>query len=405
MKKLISSLLTVSMLLSMLLFSASASDINGFEAFEREESDVAGTILRDIQTDRAAELDSGEVFSASGLSNFKKEKTYNNDFVDVPSDQWYYQNVKMAFEYGVVNGEAPNLYVPGHNITIAETITIAARLHKKYNTGVSDFTATSIWYQTYVDYALTEKIISGTYTDYNRAATRLEFASIMANAFPASELTAKNTVENNAIPDVPFSSQNADKIYTMYRAGILGGNDPSGTFEPNSNIVRSEVAAIISRMIDPSLRIGITLRVPTQVEMAQILYDVAHLADIGADAYNYCNDNMKLIQQLVNQSKNSGVKDPRLDELDEDTTDHLITSAAAFLAVEKYLAEYNFGELNKIKNANKDLNYAFAAFMKEWEVVDNFDDLIECYTRHNSILIAAEKEFTKEYDALLSKLS
>ena len=46
----------------------------------------------------------------------------------------------------------------------------------------------------------------------------------------------------------------ADSIYQLYDAGVLSGNDEYGTFMPQSNIRRSEVAAIVTRIADPNLR-------------------------------------------------------------------------------------------------------------------------------------------------------
>ena len=117
----------------------------------------------------------------------------------------------------------------------------------------------SPWYSTYVEYALANDIISGVYTDYNSKITRREFVNIFYNTLPTSEYTAKNTVTNGTIPDVLISAQYASKIYTFYRAGILVGSDSNGTFLPESNIKRSEVAAILTRMFDETARKSITL--------------------------------------------------------------------------------------------------------------------------------------------------
>jgi len=43
-------------------------------------------------------------------------------------------------------------------------------------------------------------------------------------------------------------------VYKLYNAGILEGNDAIGTFAPNTNIKRSEVAAIVNRMMHPENR-------------------------------------------------------------------------------------------------------------------------------------------------------
>jgi hypothetical protein len=67
-------------------------------------------------------------------------------------------------------------------------------------------------------------------------------------------------VADNAIPDVKMGDKYADEIYEFYRAGILTGNDAAGTFAPDSNIKRSEVAAILIRMFDVSARQSVTLK-------------------------------------------------------------------------------------------------------------------------------------------------
>ncbi len=51
----------------------------------------------------------------------------------------------------------------------------------------------------------------------------------------------------------------APAIYRLYRAGILIGSDPSGTFRPQSTISRAEAATIVTRVAVTPLRCGITL--------------------------------------------------------------------------------------------------------------------------------------------------
>ena len=57
------------------------------------------------------------------------------------------------------------------------------------------------------------------------------------------------------IPDVPMDAENAGEIYSLYRAGIVIGNDAAGSFAPDTEIRRSEVAAIAVRMVDPEKRL------------------------------------------------------------------------------------------------------------------------------------------------------
>ncbi len=102
------------------------------------------------------------------------------------------------------------------------------------------------WYNSYVEYGIANGILDKSYANYTRAqmnapATRREFVSIF---YPAMDgYKALNNIADNAIPDVKLGDKCADEIYAFYRAGILTGSDKQGTFNPDSTIVRSEVAA------------------------------------------------------------------------------------------------------------------------------------------------------------------
>lgn len=198
--------------------------------------------------------------SSNGLSNFKNTNQYQSGkFTDVADSEWYAESVKTAYELGIVNGNSDTTFNPNGNILISETIAIASRIHSIYNTGKAEFETSTPWYQTYVDYAKENKIISGVYTYFDKA-TRTDFAEIMSKAVAEKEFNAINTVEDNAIPDVKMIMDGSDSVYLLYRAGILTGSDSNGTFNPESNITRGEVAAIISRIIKPEQRKNITLK-------------------------------------------------------------------------------------------------------------------------------------------------
>lgn len=191
-----------------------------------------------------------------GLDHFPKKNQYTSAmFSDVRESDWFYENVKAVYEYGLMIGDSPTKFRPNGNVTIAETITLAARLHSIYQTGKNDFETSTPWYQVYIDYAESNGIIRTAYQDYNRAATRAEYAVILAAAFPEQALKQINQIPDNTIPDVKISDTYGEAVYRLYRAGVLTGSDGKGTFHPNSNIRRSEVAAIISRMADADQRV------------------------------------------------------------------------------------------------------------------------------------------------------
>ena len=185
-------------------------------------------------------------------------------FVDIPSDSWYYSSVKAAWENGLIDGVTANEFKPNATLTLAQTIKLAAALHQLDRTGeVSLKNGGANWYDSYVNYAVTNGIIEKDYANYTKAqmnapVTRGEFVHIFHGA--ESAYAAINTVADNSIPDVKMTDKFAAEIYEFYRAGILTGSDAKGTFHSASSIKRSEVSAILVRMFDTASRQNITLK-------------------------------------------------------------------------------------------------------------------------------------------------
>ena len=200
-------------------------------------------------------------FAAVGISNFEKTNTYTaGTFVDIPSDAWYQESVQAAYELGLMKGSSETTFHPAGKVTIGEAITLASRLHNIYYGSEAVFSQGDPWYQVYVDYAVAHGIVSPTqFHDYNIPATRAQFAVIFAASFPTDAFTEINHIALGAIPDVTGTESYGAAVYLLYNAGILTGSDRYGTFHPDNTISRSEVAAIVTRMADKSLRRIVTL--------------------------------------------------------------------------------------------------------------------------------------------------
>ncbi len=197
-----------------------------------------------------------------GGVHFERVNIYFQDqFTDVPANQWYTDNVAEAFELGLMKGNSDTSFNPYGSVTVAQAVTMAARIHSIYTKGYEDFQQTGKWYQVYMDYAYENGIISLAYynCDVSQKASRAQFAEIFAKSMPAEGLAAINHVADGAIPDVGMGSRYAEYVYTLYRAGILTGNDANGTFNPSTYITRAEAAAIVSRMAESDNRASITL--------------------------------------------------------------------------------------------------------------------------------------------------
>jgi len=196
----------------------------------------------------------------AGLTNFQKSNTYaQGKFTDVASTDWFVSNVRTAYEYNLMQGMSSNYFGADSYVTLAEVVTMAARLHSIYITGSASFASSTPWYQTYVDYAVANGIITkGRFEDYTISATRFQVAEIFAAALPEAALPAINKINVGQIPDVSLETSYAG-IYLLYRAGVLTGKNAAGSFGPADKVLRKEVAAVVSRMAVASLRVNFTI--------------------------------------------------------------------------------------------------------------------------------------------------
>ncbi len=197
--------------------------------------------------------------ASAGYENFTSQRSYiEGQFVDVNESDWFKKNVKAAYEYGLIDGKTENTYEPEGNITIAETVKLAACLNSIFAQGSSEFEVSYPWYNTYVEYALANGIISTEPENYDTSASRAEFAKIFASALPDEALPQINQVKDGAIPDVPAGADYEDAVYKLYRAGVIIGSGERGNFYPQDYIKRNEAAAIVTRMANQEMRKEVT---------------------------------------------------------------------------------------------------------------------------------------------------
>jgi len=189
------------------------------------------------------------------LDNFVAQKTYlPGTFNDVDESAWYAKDVAACYKLGLMEGKGEGKFDPQGNISVAEALTMAARVNKIYNgeSPVIENTGTN-WYDGAVAYAISKRIIYGDeFKELTRPATRAELAYIFANTLPDSEFKELNNISE--LPDVTHETKYNYEIFKLYNAGIVTGSDQNLTFWPDANISRAEVAAIITRVAKPEAR-------------------------------------------------------------------------------------------------------------------------------------------------------
>ena len=206
------------------------------------------------------------------LRNFAASRTYDGRFSDVSTGDWYYSNIVYLFELGLTDGQSATAFGVDTNITVAEALSFAARVHSTYYLGHPEAGALQYnfagapWYTPYIQYLKDNQVIStqfdallGTY------ATRAQMACILGGVLPAAEFTAINDTvvtmgyaTRSFITDVNDYTPYQSQILQLYKWGILTGSDSTGSFYPDSNITRCEFAAMLTRLVNPQLRIKLT---------------------------------------------------------------------------------------------------------------------------------------------------
>lgn len=188
-------------------------------------------------------------------------KNYDEtNFIDIEEGAWYEPSIKTAYEMAMMIGISDNEFHVNGNVTLAQAICITARIHNIYYENNYDFTPIDEepWFMPYVRYAkekgiLDEKYYFSSVYLYDKEAIRIQFAEILSKALPNEQMTEIKKVE--FINDLPADGEDEsfDVVYDFYNAGILIG-DGEG-FKPLKKITRAEVATVISRMGDASLRV------------------------------------------------------------------------------------------------------------------------------------------------------
>ncbi len=207
------------------------------------------------------------LLTGTALASSKLGKKYVGNvpqFSDISENDWFYNDVLQAAGMGLINGYDDGTFRPSGYLTYAEAVKLAACLASQEIYGHVSFESGSPWYMPYVSFAIGCGIetfsVGFDAQQANSYISRERFVAVLYNALSGG-YDPINTVADGAIPDYSVFLDYAPEIYDFYRAGILTGSN-GGYFYPDEYITRSEVAAILIRMTDSSVRKSVTLTEP-----------------------------------------------------------------------------------------------------------------------------------------------
>ena len=202
--------------------------------------------------------------------NFVRSKTYAGQFSDLTEDSTFYENVTALYEYGLAAGKADGTFGAKDSLTVGQAVIFAGRIRSLYRTGDPEAgpaahageagEPTALRYLRYLqsEGVLGAELEGSLYS----AATRAQAAHVLANVLPEEVLPPVNQdivtqayASRRFITDVTEYTPYYQDILALYRAGVLVGADASGSFLPGRPITRGAAAAMLTRMVDPSLRL------------------------------------------------------------------------------------------------------------------------------------------------------
>ena len=173
-------------------------------------------------------------------------------FIDVKSTDWFYSDVKYAYETGLMTGTSVRTFAPDRPVTRAMLVTILWRLAGEPYGRVSPFedVLPGSWYAQAVSWAYDKGIVTGvTATSFQRKGpvTREQLCAILCRY---AALTGKNTAASaslDAFTDRAQVSAYAEaSVRWALQAGLLTGVG-DGRLAPRSGATRAQLAVLLQR--------------------------------------------------------------------------------------------------------------------------------------------------------------
>lgn len=217
----------------------------------------------------AAVLCAPAAAAENSAGNFVRGKTYAGEFSDVTTDSVFYGNVVALYEYGLSVGKVDGAFGLKDPMTVGQIVIFAGRIRSLYATGDAEAGAAAFRregqaaYEPYLAYLRSAGVLAAELDGlYKSPATRAQTAHVLAAALPGEalppvndELVTRAYASRQFITDVTEYTPYYNDILALYKAGVSAGSDAAGAFGPGDAVTRGAAAAMLTRMVDPSLRI------------------------------------------------------------------------------------------------------------------------------------------------------
>ena len=181
---------------------------------------------------------------------------WENPFDDVDNDDWFYEDIKKAYESGLFSGVTDTSFAPDEAITRGMTVTVLYRAEgEPFVTGESKFedVASDAYYTNAVIWAENNGIVKG-YSEIEFAPDKLISREEMAAII--NRYADYKGVDTSVRGDLmKFSDQSRiadwarENVAWAVGYGLLSGREDN-LLDPQGNTTRAETAAILNRFIE-----------------------------------------------------------------------------------------------------------------------------------------------------------
>ncbi|MBQ9647318.1 MAG: S-layer homology domain-containing protein [Oscillospiraceae bacterium] len=256
----------------------------------------------------------GDESGAQNGALLPKIAAYDGQFADLADvNPVFLPYIAASYEYGLFAGR-DNGFAPHADVTVAELLTLSARLRAAYAGETIPAAAEGeVWYLPYVVYLAERGLLGLSPADYDASATRAELAGIFALSLPEDCFDNRNALivtdayaSGDYITDVDEYTPYQPQILWLYRQGVLAGMDAFGSYWPDEPASRAEVAAVVTRMVDPSLRIALDWEtLPSWSAAGATLASLVTAPETAPDSTPDYND-IAAVETLVRQMLSDG---------------------------------------------------------------------------------------------------
>ena len=204
----------------------------------------------------------------NSTQNFTRTRTYQGAFSDLDAGSVFYDNVAALYEYGLSQGNPDGSFGLQDPLTVGQVVIFAGRIRSLWETGDPEAGPAA--------FADPDRSLSSAYLRYlqdrgllgheldarlTANATRAEVAHVLAPLLPPEalppvhqDLINEAYATHRILPDVTEYTPYQQDILQLYRTGVSQGVDAKGSYRPHDLITRGAAAAMLTRMVDPSLR-------------------------------------------------------------------------------------------------------------------------------------------------------